>query len=131
MAYHPLPIYAQPPILPSLNPQSISSSLDVMSDVTSVPAFSTQGIWDGVRARSSLKQYFLHEVLEEINSEMKTLIEEKALWAEGSAVLTWTYIMAFSFMCTQGLIQKRALALWSIITMVAVGNENASHLLSI
>ena len=84
-----------------------------------------------MRARSSLKQYFLHEVLEEINSEMKMLIEEKALWAEGSAVLTWTYIMAFSFMCTQGLIQKRAPALWSIITMAAVGNENASHLLSI
>src|SRR5260370_11621081 len=40
MAYHPLPIYAWPPTIPSLHPQSVSSSLDGMD----TPAFNTRNI---------------------------------------------------------------------------------------
>ena len=94
MAYHPLPIYSRPPTLPLLHSQSISSSSVAMSDVV---GFDTREVWDGVRAHNSLKQYFLCEVLEEINNEMKTLVEEKELQAEGSVALTWKKVMAFSF----------------------------------
>ncbi len=132
-AYHPLPIYAQPPTIPSFHPQSISSSLDSMSDVTSTPGlgFDTRSIWNGVRAHCSLKQYSFHEVLEDINSKIKTLVKESTLCAEGSVALSWSKTMAFSFMQTQELIQKKALALWSVLTMAAIGNGNIGHLLGI
>src|SRR5258708_608887 len=130
-AYHLLPIYAWPPTIPSSHPQSISSSSDSMSDVTSTPGFDTRSILNGVRAHCSLKQYFLCEVLEEINSEIKTLVKESTLYAEGSVALSWSKTMSFSFMQTQELIQKKALALWSVLTMAAIGNGNIGRLLSI
>ncbi len=132
-AYHPLPIYAQPPTIPSFHPQSISSSLDSMSDVTSTPGlgFDTRSIWNGVRAHCSLKQYSFHEVLEDINSKIKTLVKESTLCAEGSVALSWSKTMAFSFMQTQELIQKKAPALWLVLTMAAIGNGNIGRLLGI
>src|SRR5260221_14697316 len=102
-----------------------------MSDVTSTPGFDTRSIWNGVRACCSLKQYFLHEVLEEINREIKTLVKESTLHAEGSKTLSWSKTTVFSFMQTQELIQKNALALWLVLTMTAIGTGNIGCLLVI
>ena len=77
-----------------------------------------------------MKQYFLCEVLEEINSEIKTLVKESTLHVEGSVALSWSKTTAFSFMQTQ-LIQKKALALWLVLTMAAIGNGNLGCLLGI
>jgi len=78
-----------------------------------------------------LKQYFLCEVLEEINSEIKTLVKESTLHVEGSVALSWSKTTVFSFMQTQELIQKKAPALWSVLTMAAIGNGNIGRLLGI
>ncbi len=130
-AYHPLPIYARPPTILSLHPQSIPSSLDVTLDGTDNPGFNTRSIWDGVRARSSLKQYFLHKVLEEVSSEVENLVEEGSLHAEGPAVLSWINMTTFSFTQTQELILKKAPVLWSILTMAAISDGNAGRLLAV
>ena len=69
-----------------------------------------------------MKQYFLHEVLEEVNNKVRTLVEDGSLHVEGPAVLSWTKMLEFSFMQTQELILKKAPALWSVLMMVAIGN---------
>ena len=131
LTYHRLPIYARPPTIPSLHPQSHFSSLDAMLDGMDPPGLDTQSVQDGLRACRSLKQYFLHEVLEEVNNKVRTLVEDGSLHAEGPAVLSWTKMLEFSFMQTQELILKKAPALWSVLTMAAIGNGNASCLLAV
>ncbi len=130
-AYHPLPIHAWPPTIPSLHPQSTPSSLDVTLDGTDNPGFNTRSVWDRVWARSSLKQYFLHKVLEEVSSEVENLVEEGSLRAEGPAVLSWINMTTFSFTQTQELILKKALVLWLILTMAAIGDGNVGRLLAV
>ncbi|KAF8337097.1 uncharacterized protein EI90DRAFT_3014036 [Cantharellus anzutake] len=127
--YHPLPIYARPPAVPSFHPDIPATC--ATAGVMLVPGFDNINVWDGVRAHNSLKQYFLREVLDEINSEMKSLVKESTLRADGSIALTWAKMTTFSFTHTQELIQKRAPAMWSILTMAAVGNGNIGCLLSV
>jgi hypothetical protein len=126
--FQPLHSYAWPPLLSTSPSAENLAGPESANHGLTVVGFDERDDWQGVTAQNSLRHYFVQQVLEEVNSEMKDITGHASLRSGDSVGLTWSKVTKFSFLETLELFQSRAPVTWSVMTVAAVGKLNGGHL---